>query len=391
MSEITLKGEVGGEINYTQVYGLIQSLGEFEDLTINITSIGGDSEVGRQIYDYLKSLNKPITMRAIDYVYSAAFTIFLAGTKRVAEYRNSEFLMHSPWMMGFFVGGDKEAKELHDMVRAEKQLLIDLYAKELGREAAEIEMLMDKDDIIKADAAIGLNMITEIENDSDKENDNYELFYSGLFDKVAACARVNDNYKNLLTKYNKKMDAKEIKTELESQKSILTKLWNYFKGKIKALSMSSEEGETIEIEGDTLVEGATVTSDTPDGTYTVTVDEKKYTIEIAGKVVTTVTEQEQEPPAEDVEALKKENEALKKENEKLKADIEAANALKADYDANKALIEQLKTVHSKHFNPETNTYDFETVATATKVPVKKTAAEIKAEVEEIKKGYLKQK
>lgn len=382
---ITLTGEVGNEINYTQVYGLIQGLGEYDTLIVNIDSYGGCSETGRKLYDFFKQLGKPITMRAVNNCMSAAFTIFCAGSTRIAEAIDTKFLMHAPWMMGFFMGGDEEAQWLLDEVKKEKQLLIDIYTKELGIEAETIETLMDSDDVITAEAAKGLNMINEIESMEAKQENEYFAY------KIAA-NYVSQEFKEKLTKIKSKMETKEIKTQLDEQKGILSRILNYFKGAVKALSVASEEGETIEIEGDSMVVGAIVTSETPDGTYTVTVNEKKYKVTIENKVVTVVEELEAEPPTDETQALKDENEKLKKEIEELKTKLEAKSELEAKYAENQALIDQLKNVHSKHFNPETNTFDFSTdIEKNQKQAKKQTEAEMAEEKKKLEEKYLKKR
>ncbi len=356
-AKIILRGEVGMEINLTETIGLIKALGEFEKLTVEITSIGGCSETGRKIYDYLKSLGKPITTKAIDYCYSAAFTIFLAGENRIAEYNNTEFLMHSPWMADFFLGGDNEAKELYDLIRAEKEKLINLYSSVLGMNIEETETLMDNDEVISAKAALGHKIVTEIENNTNKETNNNELFFYGLFDKIAAAARVNQNQKELQTKIKNKMEAEKITKELNEQKTLLQKIVAMFKNSIKALSIATEEGTTLEVEGDELVEGATVTNDAHDGTYILTYAEKKWTVVIEGGIVKTITEIVDEP-TDDVEALKQENADLKAEIEKLKADLQA----KADIEAKLKELESFVTLAKKVMTPfeqPDGTYKFE--------------------------------
>lgn len=379
---INLSGEVGNEINYTQVFGLVNGLGDFDTLTVNIDSYGGCSETGRKLYDYFKQLGKPITMRAVNNCMSAAFTIFCAGSTRIAEAIDTKFLMHAPWMVGFFMGGDDEAQWLLDEVKKEKQLLIDIYTKELGIEAATIEKLMDSDDVITAEAAKGLNMVTEIENMTKTVGVDTSMLDAKY--KIAA-NYISDEFKQKLNK----MENEKIKKQVEENNGILKRILNYFKGIVKALSVASEEGETIEIDGDNMVVGAVVTSETPDGTYTVMIEEKKYKVTIENKVVTVVEEVEiEETPIDDTQALKDENAKLKQEIEDLKTKLEAKSELEAKYAENQALIDQLKNVHSKHFNPETNTFDFSTnIEPNEKKAKKKTEAEIKAAVEEAKNQY----
>ncbi len=345
MAEITLKGEVGVDITLYKTVAAVKQLGEIEQLRVNITSEGGSSIEGRQIFDYLKSLPYQITTNAVGYCYSAALTVFFAGDKRLAE-AGTEILMHSPLYFGIFVGGDEEVEAMKSELTKEKRALMQLYSTVLGITEQTIETLMDKDEVIDTETALALGIIHEITTTAAEP-----VAY-----KIAAKGYLDENHKQLLIKNQKNMDTKELTDKLEKHEGLMSKILGFvektFTNSIKALTIATEEGETITFEGEELVEGVAVTSDTPDGTYTLEYNEKKWTVVIENKIVKTITEIVEEEPAveDDVEALKAEIERLKAEN----AELQAVKAKQTELEKT---IESIKAIHSKFEKPD-GSYEF---------------------------------
>jgi ATP-dependent protease ClpP protease subunit len=375
MAEITLRGEVGFQINKTQIEGLINGLGEFDDLTINITSNGGCSETGREVYNYLKGLGKNITMKAVDFVYSAGFTIFCAGTTRIAANENVTFLMHSPWLWDLFMGNDSDAQELVRILQEEKQKMIDIYSSTLGIDPEKVEELMNNDDVITAEAAKGFNMVSEILNEPDT--------YYWAKGKIAAMGYPDKKYLELKQSYkpktNDKMNEKiekQIEENTNTLKQFISDVKSLFKGKepdIKALKLATEEGVELEFDTDDLAVGSKIINDAPDGTYKLTYNEKNWVVVIEGGVVATLSEvAEEEEVSEDLEALKAENEALKLEIEKLKG-------LQAKAGEFEEQMKQVQAIITPFKQPD-GTYKFE----AKSMTAEEKDAKKKADIEEFK-------
>lgn len=64
-----------------------------KNIRINLSSIGGSPNYAIALYNYLRSLGKPITTVNTGFAESSAVIVFLAGDKRLA-YENTTFLIH---------------------------------------------------------------------------------------------------------------------------------------------------------------------------------------------------------------------------------------------------------------------------------------------------------
>jgi ATP-dependent protease ClpP protease subunit len=343
MAEITLKGEVGVQITLYKTVAAVKQLGNIESLKVNITSIGGSSLEGRQIYEYLKSLPFAVQTNAVGYCYSAAFTIFLAGTQRTAS-PETKIMMHSPLYIGKLALNAEKAEHLSEAIQKEKSNMAKIYSEILGLNTETTISLMDKNKFIDTETAKSLGIITDINPNAD-ETVEYE---------IAAMGYLDENHKQLLIKNQNKMDTKELNEKLEKQEGLIGKILGFvekaFAPAIKALRLATEEGVEIEFQGEELVEGVAVTSDTPDGTYTLMYADKKWTVVIENKIVTTITEIAMDEPTDDVEAIKAENEALKQKIAELEGITAKAEKLEAE-------VKAIRAITSKFEKPD-GTYEF---------------------------------
>lgn len=335
MAEIILRGEVGVDITLWKIVSEVKNIPDNVPIVFRITSEGGSALEGREIYNYLKGLNRDITMIAEAFVASAATLIFLGAKTRIAANAATEFLIHNPILFGLFMGDDEDANMLHEALKEEKQAYAKIYSQELGISEEVAESLMKKNQIIDTDVAIKMGFISEIRSEIDTE------VY-----QIAA----KSYYKH---KTDNQMDEK-LKEQMQENTNVLKQIADsikaFFTKDIKALKLATEEGAEIEIEGDELVEGANVTTG-EDGTYTLMYDSRRWTVVIEGGVVTTVTEiVEDEAPPEDVEALKAENEALK-----LK--IAELEGVKAEVVSMQKEIEQIKAIATPFKQPD-GSYSF---------------------------------
>lgn len=358
MAYLKISGEVGYEITLYSVVSAVQELknkiGELSALQIDITSEGGSSVEGRQIYEYLKGLNIPVHMNAVNYVCSAGFTIFMAGSRRTAQDNATELLMHSPfyapdlddWFMGI---SSEDADEIKQAIIEEKKKLSNIYSDILGIEKETIKSLMDSNQFMNTETALKLGVISEVLVSEVEKPTEFN---------IAAKWYVSKKHESLI-KNHTKMENKELKNlteKVEKQETFLSKIWNMLKKQIKNLSIASDEGQTLEIEGDVLEVGVTVTNVT-DGVFTVMYADKKWTVTVAGSVVTDLVEIVEEPQAEDVEALKTENSNLKTEIEELKRQLQNKVELENKVKANEEYIEKLRSFTTK-YQKEDGSFDF---------------------------------
>jgi len=106
---------------------------------VHINSEGGLVDVGFDIYQYLKSLKKPITTIGSGIVASIATVIFMAGDKRQVR-ENTPFMIHLPW--GGSMGTADELEQFADQLRAIEKKMVGFYKKALNVQEQAIMPLL---------------------------------------------------------------------------------------------------------------------------------------------------------------------------------------------------------------------------------------------------------
>lgn len=140
IGNIYITGEIGVEASLLDVMAQVKKLPEsVQSLKVTINSVGGFVDVGFDIFNYLRSLGKPIETVGTGIVASIATVIFMAGSTRTVA-PNTEFMIHLPWTeaMGNADELERYAKELR---ACEKQLL-DFYKKELNLSEEALQPLL---------------------------------------------------------------------------------------------------------------------------------------------------------------------------------------------------------------------------------------------------------
>lgn len=359
MAYIRLQGEVGYEITLYSVVSAVQDLRNklktIESLQIDLTSEGGDSVVGRQIHDYIKNLEFPVHINVVDYAYSAGFTILMAGGRRTAQNQSTEFLMHSPVYAAFFeLLSETDAQAIKDLIEDEKKTLAGIYSEAINVDKDTIITLMDSNQIIDTETAIKLGMISEVLID---EKPKIEIDY-----QLAAKWYVGKKHE-LLIKNHKEMNTQEfetLNTKIDEQKGFFSQLFDGIKKMIsglKNLTITSDEGEVIEIIEETLEVGVTVTSG-QEGVFVVDYNNKKWTVTIAGGIVTEIVEIVEEPPVDETpEQMQAKIDALTSEVEELKSQLQNKADIEKKLADNEAYIANVRKLTSKYEQPD-GTFDF---------------------------------
>ncbi|MFL9845458.1 Clp protease ClpP [Flavobacterium rhizosphaerae] len=109
---------------------------------IHINSEGGLVDVGFDIYNYLKSLKKPLTTIGSGIVASIATVIFMAGTKRMLR-ENTPFMIHLPW--GGSMGTAEDLEKFTLQLRAIEKKMVGFYKKTLNiQEQAIVPLLKNE-------------------------------------------------------------------------------------------------------------------------------------------------------------------------------------------------------------------------------------------------------
>ena len=98
---------------------------EATEYNLYITSPGGYTKEGYDIYDYLKSIGKPINSIGQGIVASIATVIFMAGAKRVLL-PNTAFMVHLP--SGGVEGTSEQIQDYASYIAEEEKKIIKFYS-----------------------------------------------------------------------------------------------------------------------------------------------------------------------------------------------------------------------------------------------------------------------
>ena len=237
----------------------------------DINSIGGLVSVGYAIRDYMEDLKKDgKTVNTIGngVVASIATVVFLAGTERELV-KGTKFVVHNPYAA---VEGDADLLKQYAKGLEEAEAdMAKFYSKVTGVSAIAMDLLMKEDKPMSTERAVQLKFATkEVEGTLNEEFKNMQI--------IAAI------------KLPEGMDNPKSGTDILKK---LTALYNKLSGKIKSLSVTTDDGKGLEVEGETLAVGALVTLDgepTPAATYKL-VDGTEFKTDSEGKI-TEITEAE---------------------------------------------------------------------------------------------------
>ena len=345
-------GESG--ISLLGVQRAIEAAGEFDDLTMFINSEGGIIEEGWAIYDYLLSLNKPITAIGLGAVYSMATVLMLSGSTRLLS-AHTKFMIHLPG--GGVMGNRLDMQQYLDELIAEEKRIVDVYTATTGKDESEIAGILadGKDHYYTADEALAYGWTTGIYQTATPA--------TALRNRQPIMAHASAGRKGLnLPEHQPAVPAPvatttHVKTPgVDSPIIDMTKLtnrlgaaWSAIKAvmegePLKNLSVDTADGKKLKIEttGDSYVVGDAVTNDddTPvaDGDYILS---DGNTITVAGGTISAITE-----PEED-----KEDAATPEAPATASAEGEQVTISKAEFDRLKALdteVTALKTKQGEH-------------------------------------------
>jgi ATP-dependent protease ClpP protease subunit len=293
---------------------------------VYINSEGGVVETGFEIYDYLKSLGKPVNTIGLGQVASIATVVFMAGEKRYLK-PATNFLIHLPMIGidGFLNSQDLELAK-QSVAVVEKQLL-DFYKKQTGLSEEALLPLLKKETSLTPSDAFDLNFATE---------------YTVEFAKAVAYLKpININTNNNMTN--------EDKSWLEK---LFAPILNKKDNQIVNITVTDADGVIIDFpdvpEGTEPKVGdkATIDGKPADGDYLMP-DGMKF-IFAMGELTEIA-----EPETEDNEEMT----ALKAENETLKADLEASklafvNLEKSVVNLKKQITSRFETIDKKEGKKE---------------------------------------
>lgn len=135
-----------------------------DTIDMRIFCNGGSVVEGWAIYDRLRQSGKKITCTIEGKAASMATIIMLAAPKESRRaYENASLLLHNPWVPGWALGDQLNAKDLENQaeeMRMWQNKMIDAYVERCECDRDEIQALMDKDIFINTKEALRLGLIS---------------------------------------------------------------------------------------------------------------------------------------------------------------------------------------------------------------------------------------
>ena len=128
-----------------------------------INSPGGEILSGFSIYDTARFIRPEIITVVTGLAASMGSLIALcADKKNRLAFPNAKFLIHQPLISGFLTGPASDL-EIHakDIIKTRRKIN-ELYARETGKDLAEIEAATDRDNWMEAQEALDFGLISRV-------------------------------------------------------------------------------------------------------------------------------------------------------------------------------------------------------------------------------------
>lgn len=243
------------------------SIPENDDtIDMRIFCNGGSVVEGWAIYDRLRQSGKKITCTVEGKAASMATIIMLAAPKESRKaYENAAFLLHNPWVPGWRLGDQLNAKDLKNQgeeLQMWQDKMVDAYVERCECDREEIQALMDKDIFISTSEALRLGLIssTVAPISASASKRNIEQFINSKQQNPKAMEKKTEVKASLLDKILAKLG---VKTLEEAEQAVAEP---QAKEEPKAMELNTADGQTLTVERE---EGDPQVGDkaSPDGTF----------------------------------------------------------------------------------------------------------------------------
>ena len=263
-----------------------------DTIDMRIFCNGGSVVEGWAIYDRLRQSGKKITCTVEGKAASMATIIMLAAPKESRKaYENAAFLLHNPWVPGWCLGDQLNAKDLKNQseeMQMWQDKMVDAYVERCECDREEIQALMDKDIFISTSEALRLGLIssTVAPISASASKRNIENFINSKQQNPKAMEKKTEVKASLLDKILAKLG---VKTLEEAEQAVAEP---QAKEEPKAMELNTADGQTLTVERE---EGDPQVGDkaSPDGTFEMP-DGK--TIVVEDGVITDIQTADDEEP-----------------------------------------------------------------------------------------------
>lgn len=237
-----------------------------DTIDMRIFCNGGSVVEGWAIYDRLRQSGKKISCTVEGKAASMATIIMLAAPKESRKaYENAAFLLHNPWVPGWGLGDQLNAKDLKNLgeeMQMWQDKMVDAYVERCECDREEIQALMDKDIFISTSEALRLGLIssTVAPISASASTRNIENFINSKQQNPKAMEKKTEVKASLLDKILAKLG---VKTLEEAEQAVAEP---QAKAEPKAMELNTADGQTLTVERE---EGDPQVGDkaSPDGTF----------------------------------------------------------------------------------------------------------------------------
>ena len=166
-AEILLYDEISGFndenwgfINAKGLINKIKALGNIQDITLRINSVGGDVFEAQAMYSYLKNHPANITVRVDGLAASAASVVAMAGNKIIMP-SNALMMIHNP--AGGVWGEAEDMRDTAEILDKIRDTIANVYVAKTGLDREKVISMMDEETWLDATEAHELKFCDEIE------------------------------------------------------------------------------------------------------------------------------------------------------------------------------------------------------------------------------------
>ena len=154
------ESEDWGVVNAKGFINRIKALGNVQNITLRINSIGGDVLEAQAIYSYLRSHPANITVRVDGLAASAASLVAMAGDKVIMP-TNALMMIHNP--SGGVWGEAEDMRDTAEILDKIRDAIANVYIARTGLDREKVVSMMDSETWMTATEAHELKFCDEVE------------------------------------------------------------------------------------------------------------------------------------------------------------------------------------------------------------------------------------
>lgn len=140
-------------------------------ITIVINSPGGSVDAGFAIWDQIKMISSPVATLVTGLAASMGSVLSLAASPKLRfATPHSRIMVHQPRLSGVIQGQATDLEiQAREMLKT-RRILIEIYMKATGKDAAAIEKAIDRDTWMTAEEARNFGLLDAIVNNYEELN-----------------------------------------------------------------------------------------------------------------------------------------------------------------------------------------------------------------------------